>query len=368
MAGLVAALSAAYNAGEKTEGALPARLAFSFPRDVPKSAGAVRELVSTGALTFPAERPLRILDLGAGLGASTWGVILALAEASDAPAKVEAMCVDDDRDALSVAEDIVTERRDKGRALINLTTLRSDLARPRNLAEQITRRSPGSFDVVVLGQVLCEIESISEETRLDVHVELVRVAGELTAPTGSVVIIEPALRERTRRLHAVRDAILASSPGGLRVFAPCVHQALCPALADPNAWCHEDLDVDLPGWLVPVARAAGLRWQGLTFSYLVLRKDGRSIRDGVSARALLRVVSEPIVTKGKRELFVCGDHAAPTGLTPLRSRAMRLDRDANPANAAWEELLRGDVLECEPPLLADRPRIGRDSAVRRTTR
>ncbi|HEY8072586.1 MAG TPA: hypothetical protein VIF62_00710, partial [Labilithrix sp.] len=57
---------------------LEARIAFSFARDVPKGAAAVRELVASGALELPAGRPLRIVDLGAGLGAMTWGVARAL--------------------------------------------------------------------------------------------------------------------------------------------------------------------------------------------------------------------------------------------------------------------------------------------------
>src|SRR5690349_2213546 len=72
---LVARLSQAYNEGRgATRELLPARLAFSFARDVPKGAGAVRELVAAGLLSAP----LRVLDLGAGLGAMTWGVASAL--------------------------------------------------------------------------------------------------------------------------------------------------------------------------------------------------------------------------------------------------------------------------------------------------
>src|SRR5277367_2734245 len=71
----VAALSASYNDAARARAAVKdagaARLGFSFARDVPKGAAAVRELVATGAL--PQGRTLRVLDLGAGLGATTWG-------------------------------------------------------------------------------------------------------------------------------------------------------------------------------------------------------------------------------------------------------------------------------------------------------
>jgi hypothetical protein len=40
---------------------------------------------------------------------------------------------------------------------------------------------------------------------------------------------------------------------------------------------------------------------------------------------------------------------------------MRLDRDVTEANTAWDELARGDVFECAPPIDAGRPRIARET-------
>jgi hypothetical protein len=137
--------------------------------------------------------------------------------------------------------------------------------------------------------------------------------------------------------------VLSSSGAGVRanVFAPCLHQRACPALAVPGEWCHEDLAVDLPSWLVPVARAAGLRYQGLTFSYLVLRKDGRPLERELgrapSHGVRLRTISDRIVTKGKSEVLGCTAEGE-------RRRFRRLDRDRSDANARWDEVARGDVL------------------------
>jgi SAM-dependent methyltransferase len=363
LAKLVAALSSAYNSGDKTslrsKGALAARLGFSFPRDVPKSAGAVRELVGLGALALPAGRPLRILDLGAGLGASTWGVVSALAHAGS-KGLVEVTCVDDDEDALSFAKAIAEARRATTGIALEMETQRGDLAR----GNPIPKGVRGPFDLVLLGQVLSELSG-ADAARLAAHLKLVESAAGVLAEDGSLVVIEPALRDRTRHLHALRDAILASR--ALTLFAPCLHASPCPALSDPNAWCHEDLDVDLPDWLVPVAAAAGLRFQGLTFSYLVLRKDHTTLRGLRGSReTLVRIVSEAIVTKGKREAFVCGDLGG-SGEThetaPGRARAMRLDRDASESNATWDEVARGDVVACSPPLLATKPRIGKEKSL-----
>jgi len=363
---LVAKLSKAYNAGDKggmrSQDALAARLSFSFPRDVPKSAGAVRELVAAGALTIPEERPLSVLDLGAGLGASTWGVAMALeACRPGARGRIDAVCVDDDEAALSLATEIAESRRGQGNIEVRLNPIRASVSR-------LPRISDGPFDVVLLGQVLSELDATTEDRKLALSLRVLRSAIDLAAPDGSVVLVEPALRDRTRRLHALRDAILAAPDGSLAVFAPCLHQAPCPARSNEEAWCHEDLDVDLPRWLVPVASAAGLRWQGLTFSYLVLRRDGRTLRQERPASSnLVRVVSEAIVTKGKREAFVCGDLDANGARVADRARLMRLDRDASEANAAWEEASRGDTLEVVSPIDVGRPRIARDTLLRITT-
>ena len=84
-------------------------------------------------------------------------------------------------------------------------------------------------------------------------------------------------------------------------------------------WCHEDLaDVAVPPWLTAIAKSAGLRWEGLTWSYLVLRHDGRTVRDAMPAGVAARMVSQPIVTKGKTEAHWCGVRGD--------GRVMELDR------------------------------------------
>jgi hypothetical protein len=82
----------------------------------------------------------------------------------------------------------------------------------------------------------------------------------------------------------------------------------------------------------------------------------------------LRVVSNVVRTKGKRELFLCGEFApkgggdavAPAALPPATgwARAVRLDRDETAANAAWNDLRRGDIVVLSPGLELERPRVG----------
>ena len=329
---LVRALSASYNESGAAPGetAMAARLGFSFVRDMPKSAGAVRELILSGALRMPKDRALRVLDVGAGLGATTWGVARALDGAGEKGA-IDATWVDADPSALRIATELCRAQHERTGNIELRVQTRTGSTPP-----------PGAqrFDLILLGQVLSELDRTAEpEARIARHVATIRgLLDDALAPDGALVIIEPALRDRTRHLHAVRDALVAA--GACGIFAPCLHADACPALAHAGDWCHEDLAVDLPEWLAPVARAAGLRWQGLTFSYLVLRKDALTLRDAMPAGVRLRVVSDALVSKGKRDAFLCGRVSdAPA----MRLRAQRLDRHESEENSPWSELSRGDL-------------------------
>jgi ribosomal protein RSM22 (predicted rRNA methylase) len=364
-------LSHAYNAGLAGDGArvvvpLDARIAFSFARDVPKGAAAVRELVVAGALTLPSDRPLRIVDLGAGLGAMTWGIARALATTGTSSPPIDALLVDEDADALAAAEAIAREaaaRPGPHAPVLTLATRKERIAAGMKLPDA---------DLVVLGQVLSELDVAMEPAaRVAKHAALVAdLLERVVAPGGALVVVEPALKGRTRHLHAVRDVL---AEGGTTVFAPCLHAKPCPVLAAEGDWCHEDLPVDLPPWLVPLARAAGLRWQGLTFSYLVLRRDERRLVGELDqapgpARLHLRVISELLRTKGKAEIFACTANGE-------RLRTRRLDRDARAegagaaATAAWSQLGRGDVVTIRAgeasggPPVDERGRVSADAHV-----
>lgn len=327
----LAELSRAYNLGDagadKKPVPLEARVAFSFARDVPKGAAAVRELVAAGLLA----PPLRILDVGAGVGAMTWGVIRAL-EAAGMSGRVEALLVDADPKALDAATKIAAAAP-RGSIEVVATTRAQRLG---------TKLPEAQADLVLVGQLLSEldVEVVDPIARAEKHAVLVRdlLAGSV-AEGGALVVVEPALRDRTRHLHAVRDRLAA---GGTAIFAPCLHAAACPALVKEDDWCHEDVAVDLPAWLVPLARAAGLRYQGLTFTHLVLRRDHESLVARTKDGGLrLRVVSDVMRTKGKTELFACTAEGK-------RLRLRRLERDEKGAASGWEELRRGDVITVAP--------------------
>jgi ribosomal protein RSM22 (predicted rRNA methylase) len=157
----------------------------------------------------------------------------------------------------------------------------------------------------------------------------------LLADDGSLIIIEPALRETSREMLEVRDRMQGE---GFHVYAPCLCRGKCPALANPKDWCHEDIPWDPPAVIKELDRLTGLRKDSLKFSWLILRKDSRSLCD-VHGKDVFRVVSEPLVSKGKREFYLCGSEG--------RRLVTRLDKDETAQNQAFGKINRGSVVHFE---------------------
>jgi ribosomal protein RSM22 (predicted rRNA methylase) len=182
-------------------------------------------------------------------------------------------------------------------------------------------------EVLLLGNVLNELPGDAMA-----HVE--RIAAGLLADGGTIVIIEPALRETARALEETRDRLIDR---GWFVVAPCLWRGKCPALARERDWCHEDRSED----------------ETLKFAYLVLRRHGEWSADPRQ----WRVVSAKMEEKGREKLWACG----------VRGRYLltRLDRHASDANAAWKDIARGDVVEIDGlEEKGDGLRLGKDSPVR----
>ncbi|HEY1557011.1 MAG TPA: small ribosomal subunit Rsm22 family protein [Kofleriaceae bacterium] len=286
---------------------LAARAAFFTIADAVKIAIPLAELAGRGAL--PARERLRVVDVGAGCGAMSLGLVASLP-----PCELDLLAIDRDTDALRIA-----------------TAALRDLAARRGFALDVTARVADvastalpPADLVVLGSVLNELPPAA-------RVPLVERALAALADDGALIAIEPALRDTSRALHELRDAMLAR---GAHVFAPCTRTAApCPALADPDDWCHEHRTLELPPRAAELARATHLRDSGLKLSYLVLRRTPLPL---VPQPGALRVVSAPHAGKGKLELVGCGD----TGRVTLRL----LRRNRSPANRAFDDASRGDVL------------------------
>jgi Mitochondrial small ribosomal subunit Rsm22 len=237
----------------------------------------------------------RVLDLGAGTGAAGETV----------RAQVEA-------DAGGSAVELVSVDRVAARPGVIVADLRREV-RPRGVE--------GHFDLIVAAHLLNELGrtmSVVERAAL-----VFAWARELLAEGGLIVLIEPALRETARDLLTVRDRLVTAN---FSVLAPCFWQGPCPALARDRDWCHDSADwaADAPGGKAGRSR--------VDFSYLVLARGEERLTD----KRLFRVVSDPMVEKGRLRLFGCG----PAG----RHALVRLDRERTADNADFDRAHRGDII------------------------
>ena len=208
-------------------------------------------------------------------------------------------------------------------------------ARALGVKQTTSELPPGSFDLTLAANVLSETRD---------PLELVRKL------TGVVVLIEPALKETGRALLRLRDSLLAS--GEFRALAPCLTQKPCPALASPRDWCTAEVRWHPPRYFAQLADATGLRAdEMLSFAPLILARAAP-----MPEPDLWRVVGVPPPEKGKKRVWICSDQG--------RHPVARLDRQAAPHNAAFDELRRGDLVQLHGlQRRGDGLRIGPDATV-----
>jgi SAM-dependent methyltransferase len=252
---------------------------------------------------FEAPRVPRILDVGAGPG----------------PAAVAAL------DALG-GDALLLDRSEA--ALLEARALDG---RVRTQVADVSQPLPKEpFDLVLAANVLVEQDVRFPET-------------------GTLVLLEPALRGTGRALLETRDRLLAQ---GWFAHAPCLTQRPCPALLSPKDWCTIEASWTPPRYFQKLADAVGLRAdERLSFAAVVLTRTPPAARPG-----LWRVVGLAPPEKGKRRVWVCSDEG--------RVAAVRLDRDASDANAAFDGVRRGDLVQLgKVERRGDGLRLAKDSRV-----
>jgi len=270
---------------------------------------------------------LRILDLGSGPGTAMLGALDFFSRQDHRPF-LEFTAQDQVAENLKEAARLFSDLQHGYGAVATLTTIHSTI-------DKVDARLDGQYDIIMLSNLLNELYA-QDSAKLPRRTELMaRLLRTFLTPDGSCILVEPALQGTSRDLLLVRDVLREQ---GFTVYAPCLRQEPCPALLDPKDWCHEDIPWEAPPLIRALDKLTGLRKDALKFSYLVLRRDRLSLSEVYGAEAF-RVVSEPLVSKGKAEYYVCGAAG--------RKRIIQLDKDASPRNQAYSGLRRGDIVVFE---------------------
>ncbi|MBT3182669.1 MAG: hypothetical protein HN337_09225 [Deltaproteobacteria bacterium] len=261
--------------------------------------------------------PLKILDIGSGAGASP---LAATNFFRGAPLEIQALDKNGAilKDAASIFELCRREKDllDTRRVEINSRTLNREVG-----AEK--------FNIVTIVNFFNELEDKEEPFRICSTL----IEGCLNE-NGYLIIIDPALKETTRPLMHLRDRLLDECD--IHVHAPCIHQKPCPMLqSNDRDWCHFYIEWNRPRLIEEMDELVGTDHTYLKMGYLILKKgSAASVQKGAS-----RVVSSPLISKGKKELMLCNESGE---LIKMR----RLDRNRSELNSYFDAVKRGDLIGC----------------------
>jgi len=282
------------------------------------------------------DRPMVVLDLGCGPGTGALALLDWLWRRNPERAKsLSVLAADTSHESLQDAKRLwEVYCHEVGISNGGLRCVEGNLEYPLkgDFGKQLVRGAP--YDLMIIANTFNELFSAAT----DPSAERAEVVGQLLpflSPHGTIMIVEPALRQTARALHQMRNHLLKQ--GLCTVYSPCLHEKACPALDHPDDWCHEERPWRTPPMVAALDREVGFIKDALKFSYLLLRKDGRTIVP-LSPKTF-RVVSELRELKGEKRAWLCNE----TG----RPEVGRLDRKASPQNAAVDSWHRGAIVQIE---------------------
>ncbi len=189
----------------------------------------------------------------------------------------------------------------------------------------------GTWDTIIAQHLFNELW-VGAPDALERRSTLVQALLARLRPGGTLLLVDPALRETSRDLLLLRDRIVAD---GIAVRAPCLFRGNCPALLRPTDWCHAERAWSPPDLILEIARAAGLHKEALKMSYRALAPPGAGGAEPPPGR-VFRSVSEPLAGKGRRRYMGCG----PEGRMGLALQ----DKHQGEGNQIFADLARGDVV------------------------
>lgn len=265
---------------------------------------------------FERHTRLSVLDIGCGTGTMSLGLSSWLEKkVPSSNARFTAW------DRSSLALSLFQEFYAKFNWKYELNTVLLDIGNTHSISEK--------YDLITCGNILNELSERGEE-------QFANALEKNLSSDGFAILIEPALRLTSRRLLELRDRLLQK---GWFVYAPCFTHASCPALADPEDWCHHDLTWDRPSFIAIMDEMAGHLRKSLKFSYLILSRQDIHLSDFIFPKRdftrQFRVVSDLSKEKGRRRIFVCNALG--------RCECLKNKRDGTENNKTFDDLELYDI-------------------------
>jgi ribosomal protein RSM22 (predicted rRNA methylase) len=358
LTGAITRLSAKFNHGDAA-GKVPyleesslrlAYLAYFLPVNLVK----VQLLLDEAgpAISPPTDGPFRVLDVGGGPGTGVLALLdWVCSRWKERMPAIDCTVVDHSSQALMLCERLWREYKSHCSEASRMTLRLMECNVEKRLPQEL---QPGSnhksYDLILMENVLSELH-VGHADMIDRRTALVSILLNYLTPQGTLIIIEPALRSASRELHLIRDRLLQQ--GSMTIYSPCLHQHSCPALLNQDDWCHEERSWVRSDWIKQVDQAVGFIKDALKFSYLILRKDGKTLVP--RSADLHRVVSELRIMKGEKRVWWCDE----TG----RPEVGRLDREWSETNAPLDHWHRGAIVRVSE--IVRKERKGRPGTVGR---
>ncbi len=319
----------------------------------PVGAATVQKAMDFGdAWPAPRDRPLRILDIGAGPLVASLGV----AERLRGTQALDVTAVDGARKALEDGAAVLRQVAPEAHFTLHAGNLREG-----KFWRHAVR---GRFDLILVANVLNEWHAGGGGRGAAAW--MVEVLREHLEEGGACVLVEPATRWASHVLIEVREA-LAQAGLGLPV-APCCGAQACPLAGSHRDWCFSEQPWERPPHVQAIDAAIRHARSTLKFSYLVIanrpavaswRVIGGAMPDG-------RLLRRYLCGSQGRAVAVSDRDRAPTWLYEAwRGDAVQVPVQARPAAAGGRRELVLDVATTAP---GSRPRAPGPSPSPRTRR
>ena len=331
---------------------LVAKCGYFLASDAPKVVLALQEAAARSAAFARLSRleRVRVLDLGAGVGATSCGFLAWLAAVrsrfhtnptQDRRMRVELHAFELGAPAARAYEQSVRVAAEAANVDVEVRV------EARDFRHKSVPALAQTSDVILCQTALNEllVEDHVDPRHLPATVDMVTQ----WARAAPLLLIEPALRSTTRALMALRDALVAHSAAqsAVHVVAPCLHQHACPMRAKVEDWCHEARRVEPTPRVAAIDRIVGRRDGRALFAYLATSPSRDEAPNSMIPESAIRIVTDTLGSRGKTERVVCRADG--------ELRLMRLlDRETRPENALFVEGERGLAVTVNPMPANDR--------------